>query len=100
MASHLRQACYNDPDNVSSPISLSTRKRRRQVDAQVLTRNVAAEADETVFIPAEGMTCASCGGRVERAIHEGPGVVAAAANPATEPAEVSFSTGHADTGAI
>ena len=70
------------------------------MDAQVLTRNVAAEADETVFIPVEGMTCASCVGRVERAIREVPGVVAASANLATERAEVTFRTGHADTGAI
>lgn len=47
------------------------------MDAQVLTRTDAAETVETVSIPVEGMTCASCVGRVERAICEVPGVAEA-----------------------
>ncbi len=39
----------------------------------------------------EGMTCASCVGRVERAIQKVPGVTAAFVNLATERAEVAFS---------
>ncbi|WAJ31254.1 heavy metal translocating P-type ATPase [Antarcticirhabdus aurantiaca] len=38
----------------------------------------------------EGMSCASCVGRVERAIRNVPGVEAAAVNLATERAEVTF----------
>ena len=47
----------------------------------------------------EGMTCASCVGRVERAIRKVPGVTTASVNLATERAEVAFS-GEPDTPAI
>ena len=39
----------------------------------------------------EGMTCASCVGRVEKAIAAAPGVASASVNLATERAEVAFS---------
>ncbi|PWJ20773.1 heavy metal translocating P-type ATPase [Jannaschia seohaensis] len=44
----------------------------------------------TVRIPIEGMTCASCVGRVERALSAVPGVLSANVNLATESAEVSI----------
>lgn len=47
-------------------------------------------------LPVEGMTCASCVGRVERALKAVPGVEMAAVNLATERADVSF-TGVADS---
>ena len=47
----------------------------------------------------EGMTCASCVGRVERAIAKLPNVSKASVNLATERAEVSFS-GTPDVGAV
>ncbi|MEQ1945433.1 heavy metal translocating P-type ATPase [Mesorhizobium sp. VNQ89] len=47
----------------------------------------------------EGMTCASCVGRVERAIAKLPDVSKASVNLATERAEVSFS-GAPDVGAV
>jgi Cu+-exporting ATPase len=46
-------------------------------------------------LPVEGMTCASCVGRVERALREVPGVQTAAVNLATERADITF-TGLAD----
>jgi heavy metal translocating P-type ATPase len=42
----------------------------------------------TLDLPIEGMTCASCAGRVERALKAVPGVAAVAVNLATERAEV------------
>jgi Cu+-exporting ATPase len=42
-------------------------------------------------LPVEGMTCASCVGRVERALKAVPGVQTAAVNLATERADVTFS---------
>ncbi len=42
-------------------------------------------------LPVEGMTCASCVGRVERALKAIPGVQLAAVNLATERADVTFS---------
>jgi Au+-exporting ATPase len=43
---------------------------------------------ETISLPIEGMTCASCVGRVERALKGVPGVVDASVNLATERADV------------
>ena len=42
----------------------------------------------TLDLPIQGMTCASCAGRVERALRAVPGVAAVAVNLATERAEV------------
>ncbi len=39
-------------------------------------------------LPVEGMSCASCAGRVERALARVPGVVSAGVNLASERAEV------------
>lgn len=46
-------------------------------------------------LPVEGMTCASCVGRVERALTAVPGVQAATVNLATERADITF-TGQAN----
>ena len=61
-------------------------------DAKLLTPSAAA-----VEIAIEGMTCASCVGRVERALKEVPGVTQAVVNLATEKATVQ---GKADTAAL
>lgn len=45
---------------------------------------------ETVTLPVEGMTCASCVARVEKAIQKVPGVQTAAVNLATEKAAIHF----------
>ncbi len=45
-------------------------------------------AIETISFPVEGMTCASCVGRVERALKAAPGVVEAAVNLAAERADI------------
>jgi Cu+-exporting ATPase len=42
----------------------------------------------TMALPVQGMTCASCAGRVERALSRVPGVVSASVNLASERAEV------------
>ena len=44
---------------------------------------------DKISLPVEGMTCASCVGRVERALKKVPGVSDAAVNPATERADVT-----------
>ncbi|MDO4264800.1 MAG: heavy metal-associated domain-containing protein, partial [Deinococcus sp.] len=41
-------------------------------------------------LPVEGMTCAACSGRVERALQKVPGVEAASVNLATEAASVRY----------
>ena len=47
-------------------------------------------APEALDIGIEGMTCASCAGRVERAVARVPGVSAVSANLATEQARIQF----------
>jgi heavy metal translocating P-type ATPase len=51
---------------------------------------------QTIHLPIEGMTCASCGARVERAIKAVPGVTGAAVNVATSQAEVEGTAGVED----
>jgi Cu+-exporting ATPase len=52
-----------------------------------------AVAEESVEFQVEGMTCASCVGRVERALEATPGVVGASVNLATEKASVRYLAG-------
>ncbi len=49
----------------------------------------ASPTETTISLPIEGMTCASCAGRVERALKAVPGVSSAAVNLATESAEIN-----------
>ena len=55
---------------------------------------------ETVQWTVEGMTCASCIGRVEKAVMRLPGVVAAEANLATGRASITFVPGLLAEGAV
>ncbi len=52
-----------------------------------------ATATSTWRLPIAGMTCASCAGRVEKALKAVPGVAAASVNLATEEASVSAAAG-------
>jgi len=47
-------------------------------------------SQNTTSFQIEGMTCASCVGRVEKALASAPGVTSASVNLATESAQVSF----------
>ncbi len=62
------------------------------VSAQALTQAVQAAgygvAVHSVDLAIEGMTCASCSGRVERALNKLPGVLSASVNLATETAHI------------
>ncbi|MGE8680599.1 MAG: heavy metal translocating P-type ATPase [Achromobacter marplatensis] len=52
---------------------------------------MSATADSTaISLPIEGMTCASCVGRVEKALKAVPGVHRASVNLATERADITF----------
>ncbi|GAB5373858.1 MAG: heavy metal translocating P-type ATPase [Acuticoccus sp.] len=61
--------------------------------------NAPSKISQSVSLPIEGMTCASCVGRVERALRAVPGVAAANVNLATERADVHFA-GAADRAAL
>lgn len=54
----------------------------------------------TIELGVEGMTCASCVGRVEKALKAVPGVVEASVNLATERATVRAATGGVDVSAL
>ena len=56
--------------------------------------------DTTLTLAIDGMSCASCVGRVEKAIRAVPGVAEAAVNLATGRAEVTFSGAKADAEAV
>ncbi|HYC66468.1 MAG TPA: HAD-IC family P-type ATPase, partial [Reyranellaceae bacterium] len=58
------------------------------------------ESPERFSIPVEGMTCASCVQRVERAIAAVPGVADVSVNLAAERADVAFRPGTADPAAL
>ncbi|WP_048646311.1 heavy metal translocating P-type ATPase [Nitratireductor soli] len=49
----------------------------------------ATDFSETISLPIEGMTCASCVGRIERALKAVPGVGAVSVNLATERASIT-----------
>ncbi|SEP76553.1 heavy metal translocating P-type ATPase [Thalassovita taeanensis] len=55
---------------------------------------------QTAALDIEGMTCASCVGRVEQALGAVPGVTAARVNLASESAQVDYLEGQVDTAAL
>ncbi|MHB0734204.1 copper ion binding protein, partial [Roseomonas mucosa] len=67
--------------------------------APQVRRAGAQEAGSALSLPIEGMTCASCVGRVERALAKVPGVTQATVNLATERADLRFA-GQADLPAV
>lgn len=56
--------------------------------------------EQAVTLQVEGMTCASCVARVEKALKKVPGVTAAEVNLATEQAHVKVTTREADLAAL
>lgn len=65
------------------------------------TPNTAPESVHSLDLGISGMTCASCVGRVERALRKVPGVQEASVNLATESARIAFVTSvGADTAAM
>jgi len=72
----------------SAALSLSQRVPAATLTAAVEKAGYAVPHDEAE-LRIEGMTCASCVGRVERALQAVPGVLAATVNLATEQAHVS-----------
>jgi heavy metal translocating P-type ATPase len=56
--------------------------------------------EETIELGVEGMTCASCVGRVEKALKATPGVLEASVNLATERATVRRIAGFTDQGSL
>ena len=102
--SHVERALKAVPGVTGATVNLAT--ERAEVTGTGLDRGalVRAVSDAGYAVPArpvelqiEGMTCASCVGRVERALAAVPGVTSVAVNLATERASVS---GTADLAAL
>lgn len=83
----------------AASVNLATERAEVRFDPrQVDAAQIAASIRETGYTPildeaelaVEGMTCASCVGRVERALSRLPGVLEATVNLATERAQVRF----------
>ena len=71
------------------------------MDAQILDAGRRdADGGETLIVPIEGMTCASCVGRVERAIRQVEGVADVSVNLASDRAEVRFEDGQGSPAAV
>jgi Cu+-exporting ATPase len=90
-------------------VNFATEKATVVFDPAVLTaRDLVASVKKAGYdvvtrretLPILGMTCASCVGRVERALKKAPGVVDADVNLATERATVTYVPGETDRAAL
>ena len=69
--------------------------------AAKIRENPVNLADSTIILPIEGMTCASCVGRVERSLGKVEGVRSVSVNLATERADIrlcNLRSGNSDLG--
>lgn len=64
-----------------------------------MSKKTLSDAIQAISIPIEGMTCASCAGRVEKALTKVPGVKSVSVNLATERATIQAS-GEVDRNAL
>ncbi|RIK93836.1 MAG: copper-transporting ATPase [Burkholderiales bacterium] len=92
----VERALQKLPGVVEANVNLATETATVRADASVTPSALAQAVEkagyevarETFDIPVGGMTCASCVGRVERALAKVPGVVGVSVNLATERARV------------
>ena len=96
------------PGVKSASVNLAAERARVEIDdagsAAAVTQAIRSAGYEpierTVELKVSGMTCASCVGRVERALKAAPGVLEANVNLATERATVRVLEGAADARAL
>ncbi len=87
-------------------VNLATKMARVEGSAGVPALRAALDkagypaGESTLRLGIEGMSCASCAGRVERALADVPGVLSAHVNLASETAEVKLLTGSAEVPAL
>ncbi|BAP89033.1 heavy metal translocating P-type ATPase [Burkholderiales bacterium GJ-E10] len=98
-SARVERALKKLPGVVEADVNLATERAELRFDPDQLDPDRVAEAiRETGYTPVvseldlavEGMTCASCVGRVERALKHTPGVLEATVNLATERAHVRY----------
>ncbi len=89
------------PGVTEASVNLATETARVMFDDTVNTQTLTTTltdagypaVTEEVTLEIEGMTCASCVGRVEKALSAGDGVLQASVNLATETATVTYAAG-------
>ncbi|MEG2029972.1 MAG: heavy metal translocating P-type ATPase [Janthinobacterium sp.] len=106
-AARVEKALAAVPGVTSASINLATDMARVASSQNVPLATLQAAVDKAGYAVAQreidlniaGMTCASCVGRVEKALLKVPGVLAASVNLATESARITV-TGDADAGVL
>ena len=97
------------PGVVSVRVNLATERATVDYDTETASVDAITSAieragyqtrAEELTLPVEGMTCASCVGRVERALKKVEGVSGATVNLANERATVQYAAGLADRAAL
>ncbi len=104
----VERALKKVPGVATAQVNLATESAALELDGRVdpatlvqaVQRAGYAVPEESVEFAIDGMTCASCVGRVERALRGVPGVLAATVNLATERASVTRARGAADSAAL
>ncbi|HEX2010506.1 MAG TPA: heavy metal translocating P-type ATPase, partial [Roseateles sp.] len=89
------------PGVTEASVNLATERADVRFDASTKSADIVkaienagyGAAEDTIELTIEGMTCASCVGRVEKALRKVAGVTAAEVNLATETAQVSLLAG-------
>ena len=107
-SARVEQALASVPGVRAASVNLATENASVRADAAVrfddLHRAVERAGyrvgEQTVTLQIDGMTCASCVGRVEKALRQVPGVASAQVNLATEAAEVRLAGGVLDPTAL
>ncbi len=97
--SRVERALAAVPGVVSASVNLATERAQLQVGAEATARALAAAVERAGYavpqarteLDIDGMTCASCVSRVERALRAVPGVIEASVNLATNRASVAHS---------
>ena len=96
-ASRIERAISQVPGVQQSSVNLATEQARVEAPAESLPALVEAVQQAGYSVPAQslelqigGMTCASCAGRVERALNKAPGVQRVSVNLANERAHIEL----------
>ena len=104
----VERALQKLPGVAEATVNLATESASVHADASVglaalqsaVEKAGYAVGESSVSLAIDGMTCASCASRVEKALMRVPGVVRAEVNLATESATVTAATRHIDEAAL
>ncbi|MGC4403178.1 heavy metal translocating P-type ATPase [Methyloversatilis sp. MC4-4] len=95
-STRVEKALARTPGVVSASVNLATERATVEADASVDAAALQAAVDKAGYVlrpqalrlNIEGMTCASCVARVEKALNKVPGVLSVSVNLATETADI------------